>query len=271
MPLVAAGIEDDRRIAAAPLHLVVPGAGSAQVQEILPADHGSVRRDLFDLAALRQHIARADGTAQLVLHAGDDDVHHLGILADGLEFIVKLIQRDDAEAFGFIQVEFDFLLRGERMDHVADAAHQVHRIEHENGLGTVGHGDGDPVSLPDAQGLEAFGAGLHLLHQLAVGGGPAHKIEGHVIGIFLCNLLHRIEHGALRIFQMHGHAAHMLLPRGLGSDFHRLLLSFAGSSARARSADPRGTVCPLPPLYPIPAGLCSPIFPLRGTPGPPEA
>jgi hypothetical protein len=48
-----------------------------------------------------------------------------------------------------------------------------------------------------------------LLHQPAVGGGPAHEVEGHVIRVLLRNLLHRLEHRALKIFKMRRHLAYI--------------------------------------------------------------
>ena len=57
----AAGIEDDCGIRALALDLVVIEAVAAQVQEVLPADDGSVIGDLLDLAAFGEHIARLDG------------------------------------------------------------------------------------------------------------------------------------------------------------------------------------------------------------------
>ena len=46
-------------------------------------------------------------------------------------------------------------------------------------------------------------------------GGLAHEIKGDVVGIQLGHALHGLEHTALEIVQVHGHIAHIVLPRGL--------------------------------------------------------
>ena len=219
----AAGIEDHRRIVIAPFHPeVLVEAEAGHVHKLPPADDRRVVGDLLDLAALGQHIAGADGAAQRVLHRGDDDVDDAGVLADMLKLVVELIQRDGGGGLGLVEIELDLLLRRQGVDHVGDAAHQIHGVEHVDGLGTVGHSDGDLVAGADAQGFQALGALLDLLHHLAVGGGAAHEIESDVVGIFLGNAGHRVKHAALEIVQMHRHVAYIVLPRGL--DFTHIVL-----------------------------------------------
>ena len=43
------------------------------------------------------------------------------------------------------------------MHHVGNAAHQIDGVEQVNGLRAVGHGDGDLVALPDADGIDQIG------------------------------------------------------------------------------------------------------------------
>ena len=164
--------------------------------------------NFLDLPPLCEHVTGLDGLRQRILDAGNDDVDHLGVLADGLEFIVELIEGDGGDAFGFVEIELNFLLGGQRMHHVGNAAHQIDGVEQVNGLRAVGHGDGDLVALPDANGFQCLGAGLHLLHQLLVGGGLAHEVKGNVIGVFFGNGLHSLKHGAFKIVKVHGHTAH---------------------------------------------------------------
>ena len=105
------------------------------------------------------------------------------------------------------------------MDHVGNAAHQVHRVKHEDGLRAVGHGDGHLVALAHADGLEGLGALFHLLYQPAVSGGAAHEVKRHIIGVLVGNFLHGVEHGAFKIIQMHGQTAQMAGPGGLCGNF----------------------------------------------------
>ena len=211
----AAGVEDHRRIVKTTLHpVVLIEAEPGHVHELLPADHRRVIGDLLDLAPLSQHIAGPDGAGQGVLHRGDDDVDDAGVLADMLELVIELVQRDGGGGLGFVEIEFDLLFRRQGMDHVGDGAHQIDGIEHVNGLGAVGHGDGDLVAGAHAQSLQALGAALDLLHHLSVCSGFAHEIEGNIVGILLGDAGHCFKHTALKIVQMHGHIAHIVFPRG---------------------------------------------------------
>ena len=126
--------------------------------------------------------------------------------------MIELIQRDGGDGAGFLQEKLDLPLGGQGMHHVAHGAHQIHRIEHDGGLGAVGQADGDPVIGADADGLQRTGAKLDLLDKIPVGGAAAHKIIGHIVGIFLRDALHRLKHGALEILQMGGDVAQALEP-----------------------------------------------------------
>ena len=218
----AAGVEDDGGIVGGAADLVVIEAIAAHPHEFLPADDRGVFGNFLDLPPLCEHVTGLDGLRQRILDAGDDDVDHLGVLADGLEFIVELIEGDGGDAFGFVEIELNFLLSGQGMHHVGNAAHQIDGVEQVNGLRAVGHGDGDLVALPDANGFQCLGTGLHLLHQLLVGGGLAHEVKGNVIGVFFGNGLHSLKHGAFKIVKVHGHTAHGASPWGLCGDcFHQ--------------------------------------------------
>ena len=217
----AAGVEDDRRVVGLPPDLVVIEAGVGQAHELLPADDGRVLGDGLDPAALGEHVARAHGLGERVLDRGDDDVHDAGVLADGLEFMIKLVERDGRHGFGLVEVELDLLLGGERVDHVRNAAHEVHGVEHVNGLRAVRHGDRDLVARAHADGPERPGAALGLADQLAVGRGPAHKIEGDVVGVLLRDLRHLVEHGAFKVVQVHGDLPHLRRPGRFGANLSR--------------------------------------------------
>ena len=209
----AAGIEDHGRVARAALDAVVLiEAVARHVHELAPADDGRVLGDLLDLAPLGEHIARADGAGELVLDGGDDDVADLRVLADVLKLIIELVERDGRDGLGRVEIELDLLLGRERMDHVGDAADEVHRVEHEDRLRAVGHGDGDLVAGTDAQHLQALGAALNLLHHPPVRRGPAHERKGDVVRIGVCNVLDGLKHRPLKILQVHRHVAHIVLP-----------------------------------------------------------
>jgi len=212
----AAGVQYHGGIVIATLHpVVLVEAVAGHVHEFLPADHGRILRDLLDLPPLGEHIARPDGAAEGVLHGGDDDVDDAGVLADMLELVVELIQHDGRGGFGGVEIELDLLLRRQGVDHIGDAAHQIHRVEHVDGLRAVGHGDSDLVAGAHAQRFQALGALFDLLHHLAVGGGFAHEIKGDVVGVHIRHALHGLEHAAPEIVQVHGYVAHIVLPRGL--------------------------------------------------------
>ena len=110
--------------------------------------------------------------------------------------------------------------RGYTFGYIADAdtkntqsiLDEVHRVEHEDRLRAVGHGDGDLVAGTDAQHLQALGAALNLLHHPPVRRGPAHERKGDVVRIGVCNVLDGLKHRPLKILQVHRHVAHIVLP-----------------------------------------------------------
>jgi hypothetical protein len=191
----------------------------AQAHEIVPAYNGSVGGYLLYLSALGEHVSGLNRPGQLVLDAGDDYIHYAGVGAYALELAVELIEGDGGHAVGFVEVKFYLLFGGEGMYHVGHGSDEVHGIEHEYGLGAVGHGDGDLVVRPHADGAQRFGAFAYLLHQPAVGGGPAHEVEGHVIRVLLRNLLHRFKHRALKILKMRRDLAYIIQPRSFDLNF----------------------------------------------------
>ena len=234
----AAGVEDDGGVVAGALDGVIPEAGLAHVHEFLPANDRRVLRDLGDLAALGEHIARADGLAQLILDARDDDVDDLCVLADALELVVELVERDGGDALRLVKIELDLLLRREGMDHVRDAADEVDSVEHIDGLRAVGHSDGDLVARAHADGLEGAGALLDLLDHLGIGGGLAHEVERDVPWVPLGDQLERLKHRAVKVVQMQRHVAGVTRPRGLGSDLshNRPPVQMAARAARGARA-----------------------------------
>ena len=216
----AAGVEDDRGIVRPALDLVVPEAGLAQAHELVPHDDGRVLGDLPDLAALGEHVAHAQRPGERVPDPGKDDVDDLGVLADGLELVVELIEGHDRDRLGLVDVELQLLLAGEGVDHVRHGADHVHGVEHVDGLRAVRHGDGDAVVLAHADGAQAARAFLDVREHVAVGGGPAHEVEGDGVGVLLRRVLDHVHHGAVEVFQRGGHVAEARQPGSLRGDFH---------------------------------------------------
>ena len=223
MPLVvpvvpagsAAGVEDDGGVVVAALYLVVVEAALGQLHEFLPADDRSVLWNLGDLIALGNHVTGLQGLSQLVLDAGEDDVDDTGVLADGLDLAVELVEGYDGDAVGFVEVELYLLLARERMHHAGDASDEVDGVEHVDRLGTVGHGYRHAVTLADADGLQGAGTLLYLLDHPGVGGRLAHEVKGHVPGPAGCDGGDHVEHRALKVVQMHGHTLGVGVPRRL--------------------------------------------------------
>ena len=220
----AAGIEDDRRVIGTALYLIVIEAVFAHTHKVGPADDRGIVGNLFDFPALGQHVTGPNGGGEGVFDAGNHNIDHFGILPDPFKLMIELVQGDGGDAFRFIEIEFDFLFRRQGVNHIGDAAHQIDGVEQVDGLGAVGHGDGDPVIFPDADGPQGLGAELNLLHQLFIGGGFAHEVERHVVGVFLGRFGYGVIHGAFKILQMHGHVAHVVLPGRFYRDGFHLIL-----------------------------------------------
>ena len=189
------------------------------MHKFVPADDGSIFRNPFDLSALSQHIAGTDRAGKSILYGSNDDIYDAGICTDAFKFVVELIQCNSGDGFGFVQIEFDFLLGGERVNHVGDSAYQIHCIEHVDGLWAVRHGDGDFVVFTDTDGFQCFCTAFNFVYHLPIGSGPAHKVECDVIRVLRRDLHDFIDHRTLIIIQMHGHFAHGGFPRCFRGDF----------------------------------------------------
>ena len=140
-----------------------------------------------------------------------------GVLSDVGELAVELVQRQRRHGLGVVQVELDLALGGQRVHHVGDGAHHVHRVEHHHGLRRIGHADGHLVAFLDADGPQRGRALVDLRHQLFVAHVAAHELIGVVLAILLANALHGLRHRALEVVQVHGDLAHPGRPRCLDS------------------------------------------------------
>ena len=231
----AAAVEDDGGLFAHALHPGIAGELLSVGNELLPCNVIAVLGELWHLLALGQRVAQLHHRVQRVLDAGDDQrLERGGVLTDVGELAIELIQRQRGHRLGVVQVELDLALGGQRMDHVGDCAHHVHRIEHGHGLGRVGHGDGHAVVLLHAGSTQCPCAGVNLLHAPAVIGVAAHEVIGDDVGVFLRDVLHSLAHAALEVVQLCGNAIHEGHPRGLYvlrlRDNHRSTSSLAGRS-----------------------------------------
>ncbi len=77
--------------------------------------------------------------------------------------MIKLIQGNGGNTVGFLDIEFDFFFCRKRMDHIGNGAHKIDRIKHDDGLGAVGHTNGDAVALPDADGFQGTGTSFYIM------------------------------------------------------------------------------------------------------------
>ena len=112
-------------------------AAFGELHEVLPGDDRGILGYLGDLVAFGDHVAGFQRLGQLVLDAGEDDVDDAGVLADSLDLAVELVQGDDGDTVGLVEIELDLLLARERMHHAGDTADEVDGVEHVDGLGAA--------------------------------------------------------------------------------------------------------------------------------------
>ena len=105
------------------------------------------------------------------------------------------------------------------MDHVGHAADKIDRIEHINGLRTVGHGDGDAVARAHADGAQRLGALFDVFNQSRVVRRAAHKVKGHMVGETVGNVFDRFKHGSPEVIQVCRNIAEVSVPRRFGGYF----------------------------------------------------
>ena len=211
----AAGIEDRSGIIGISLHFILITAVMSQTHKLRPLENRGFLRNTLDLTAFGQHIADPDRTGQFVLDAGDNDVLHFCILADGLDLVIKLIERNDHDTAGHVQISLDLLFRGKRMDHVGNCADQIDRIHHVNGLRTVRHGDGNSIIRPDTEHTQGACTFIDLIDHMPVGDVLAHKVHRYGSWLFPGGLLDLFVDTAVKVFQRLRQIADTLKPGGL--------------------------------------------------------
>ncbi len=121
---------------------------------------------------------------------------------------------------GEIQVKGDLLGRGQGVDHIGHGADAVDGVEGVQRLGAVGHTDGDPVALLNAQGYQGPGRAVNALHKALIGGLLVHKLVGHQLGMLPGSVPDNLIDGLLGILQGLGGVAVKFQPRRTGGNAH---------------------------------------------------
>ena len=175
--------------------------------------------------SLGHGVQHTQGEGQLVGDLGNNDLAVVIQLGQDFRHLpVELIQGQHGLGMGHIQVKSNFLGSGQGMDHVGDGSDAVQGIEAVQGLGGVGHTNGHPVALADAQLHQALGGPVDTLDKFFIGGSLAHKGIGQGLGIFLSGLRHHLIHGQTGIVQR-GRCIAVVSPPGGGQcDSHSFFL-----------------------------------------------
>ena len=82
----------------------------------------------------------------------------LRVFGGRFQFIIKLVQSYSQLTAGFSQIKFDFLFRGQRVNHIGDTACHIDSVKQNDGLGTIWHRNGHMVVFPDAERVQCLGA-----------------------------------------------------------------------------------------------------------------
>ena len=140
---------------------------------------------------------------QLVLNPGHQNLHILLYTGKGrFHLLIEQIQGQNHLAPGQVQVEADLVLRGQRVHHVGHRADAVDGIKAVQGLGGVGHADGNRIPGPDAHGEKCTCRTFNAPNKGIVAGFRSVEFIGGLCGILPGNRLHHLKHGLLRIFQV---------------------------------------------------------------------
>ena len=183
-----------------------------------PENIGVVLRQLGELPRLRQGKAHLHHKTQLVLESGNEQ-HGVALGAgNGLvDLAIKTVQGQYCLAFGDVQVEADLLRSREGMNHVRYCAQTVQSVEAVQRLGRVGHADGYPVTLADAQGIEGTGGKVNPLQESGVAGFASHEFIGGQVRVGSGGLGHKLVDGQRRIVDGFRHGAVKIEPWSLQS------------------------------------------------------
>ena len=105
-----------------------------------------------------------------------------GVLDDGLDLGVRNVNTKDDPGLGLVEVIFDLLLAGERVNHIGNSANFVNSVKTINGFGGVGHADGDAVALLGAEGFQSGGDLVDFFDHFFVGDFRVKILECGIVG-----------------------------------------------------------------------------------------
>ena len=212
----AAGIEDGAAVGRPAVVIRQPGVLSGG-DHFVPQQIAVFGQLPDGPGALGHGVEQAQGHGQLVDDPGDEDpagVLHLG--HDLGHLVVELIQGQDGLGPREIQIKGDLLGGGQGVDHVGNGADAVERVKAVQRLGGIGHADGDPVPLSDAQAVKALCGIFDAAHELPIGGFFAHEHIGGVVRMASCGITDHLEHGFLGVIQGCGGVSVIFHPGGGG-------------------------------------------------------
>ncbi|CCJ92980.1 hypothetical protein BN131_653 [Cronobacter malonaticus 681] len=143
---------------------------------------------------------RTFGGGELIAHARQNDVLHLGLFDDFFEGVRKVRNDDDGAGTAVVKLVFQLTRRVERVDvhndhSGAQNAKQRHRI-----LQKVRHHQRDAIAFLQAEALLQPGSkGAAALFQLAEGHLLAHVGKGRLVGVACAGLLKHIHQGVITV------------------------------------------------------------------------
>ena len=210
----AAGVENHRRVLSLALVDILAAVLLTALQEILPQKNPGILGKL-DGVLLNQGVHELLHPRQAVGDVANQQGFQVQPGADFLKLGVELPQGQAQDALGVIDVTHNLLLAGEGVNHVGHGPNPVDGVEQDNGLGGVGHADGDPLSHFHALGLESPGSQVNLLHKVLVGHLVAEEVIGHALGHSLGGGFDGVHHGAVVVPEVHRQVSCHLVPGSL--------------------------------------------------------
>ena len=110
-------------------NLIFPMIVNTELDERVPRQNGRIFWNFFNFSTVCQHISGAYMRRKLVLDGRQNYMLQFDVLANGLKFVIELIQCESKDAVRFFDEEFDFVLTGQRMHHIRSATDQINCIK----------------------------------------------------------------------------------------------------------------------------------------------
>ncbi|CCK02935.1 hypothetical protein BN129_1519 [Cronobacter sakazakii 701] len=158
-----------------------------------------LRHQAFHVLHHKVH-QRAFGGGELIAHARQNDVFHLGLIDHFFQRVRKVRNDDDGAGTAVVQLMLQLARRVERVDvhddhSGAQNAEQRHRILQE-----IWHHQRHAIAFLQAQALlQPGGEGAAALFQLAEGHHLTHVGEGGLVGVACAGLLKQIHQGVITV------------------------------------------------------------------------